>query len=98
MSKRPNILVFMTDHQRGDTMFKEKGTIMPNLNRLMENGVTFSEAFCPMPHCCPARATFFTGLYPSQHGIWNNVTNASALAAGLKSGVRLFSEDLKKAG
>jgi len=98
MNKRPNILVFMTDHQRGDTMFREKGTIMPNLNRLMENGVTFSEAFCPMPHCCPSRATFFSGLYPSEHGVWNNLMNTMALSKGLNSGVRLFSEDLKEAG
>ena len=98
MNKRPNILIFMTDHQRGDTIFKENGTIMPNLNKLMENGITFSECFCPTPHCCPSRATFFTGLYPSQHGIWNNVHNGMALAKNLKQGVRLFSEELKDAG
>ena len=98
MSRKPNILIFMTDHQRGDSVFKSNGVIMPNLNKLMENGVTFSESFCPMPHCCPSRATFFSGLYPSQHGIWNNVANGMALSTDLKSGVRLFSEDLKDAG
>jgi len=40
MDKRPNILIFMTDHQRGDSMFKEGGVIRPNLDRLMKNGIT----------------------------------------------------------
>ena len=55
-------------------------------------------AFCPSPHCCPSRATFFTGLYPSGHGVWNNICNQQALSRGLKPGVRLWSEDLAEAG
>ncbi len=96
--KKPNILIFMTDHQRGDTALPEHPAITPNLNRLCREGVTFSNAFCPSPHCCPARATFHSGLYPSRHGVWNNVCNAQALSRGLKPGVRLFSEDLAAAG
>ncbi len=98
MSERPNILIVMTDHQRGDTVLPEHPCKTPNLNRLAGEGVTFSEAFCPSPHCCPARATFVTGLYPSQHGVWNNVCNEMALSRGLKDGVRCWSEDLKDAG
>ncbi len=55
--KRPNILIFMTDHQRGDTVFDDNPCITPNIDRIKQNGVTFSETFCPAPHCCPARAT-----------------------------------------
>jgi arylsulfatase A-like enzyme len=95
---RPNILVFMTDHQRGDTVLPEHPAITPNVERLARDGVTFTSAFCPSPHCCPARATFATGLYPSRHGVWNNVCNDQALARGPKPGVRLWSEDLAGAG
>lgn len=52
----------------------------------------------PSPHCCPSRATFFTGLYPSQHGVWNNVAVSNALSHGPFEGVRMFSEDLRDAG
>ncbi len=95
---RPNILIFMTDHQRGDTVLPEHGAKTSNLDRLVREGVAFTNAFCPSPHCCPARATFMSGLYPSRHGVWNNVANAQALSRGPRPGVRLWSEDLAQAG
>ena len=96
--KKPNFLVFMTDHQRGD-MQPPFGIIKtPNLERLHRNGVSFTSAYCPSPHCCPSRATFFSGLYPSQHGVWDNVNVSNAKSRGLFDGVRLFSEDLRDAG
>jgi len=95
---RPNILIVMTDHQRGDTVLPEHPAITPNLERFALQGITFTQAYCPSPHCCPSRATFFSGLYPSRHGVWNNVCNDQALSRGLKAGVRLWSEDLAEAG
>ena len=94
----PNILIFMTDHQRADTVLPDHPAITPNLDRFAQEGVTFSRTFCPSPHCCPARATFFSGLYPSRHGIWNNICNRQALSYGLNEGVRLWSDDLQEAG
>jgi choline-sulfatase len=96
--ERPNILIFMTDHQRADTVLPEHPARTPHLVQFARQGVTFTDTFCPSPHCCPSRATFFTGLYPSRHGVWNNVCNHQALSRGLKDGVRLWSEDLADAG
>ena len=95
---KPNILIFMTDHQRGDTVLPEHPCITPNIEKFAAAGVTFAETFCPAPHCCPARATFMSGLYPTRSGVWNNVCNEQALTRGLKAGVRLWSEDLAEAG
>lgn len=95
---QPNFLVFMTDHQRGDMQPPFHKAITPNLDKLYQNGVAFSQAYCPSPHCCPSRATFFSGLYPSQHGVWNNVEVSNCLSRGLYDGVRLFSEDLAQEG
>jgi choline-sulfatase len=98
MAEKPNILIVMTDHQRADTALPDHPSITPNLDRLAEEGVTFTNAYCPSPHCCPARATFFSGLYPSRHGVWNNICNRQALSRGLNEGVRLWSDDLAEAG
>jgi len=95
---RPNILIVMTDHQRGDTVLPEHPAITPNLDRFAREGALFTNVYCPSPHCCPSRATFFSGLYPSRHGVWNNVCNPQALSYGLNEGVRLWSEDLAEAG
>ncbi len=96
--KKPNIVIVMTDHERGDVVLPENPAIKPNVKKMGQEGVVFSQAYCPMAHCCPSRATFFTGLYPSRSGVWNNVCNEQALSSGLKDGVRTFSEDLKDAG
>lgn len=94
----PNILIVMTDHQRADTVLPGHRALTPHVDALAREGVTFTQAFCPSPHCCPSRATFFTGLYPSGHGVWNNICNPQRLSKGLKPGVRLWSEDLAAAG
>lgn len=96
--KKPNFLIFMTDQQAGFSQMAESGVHMPNLERLMARGVAFDRAYCPSPHCCPSRASFFTGLYPSEHGVWNNVDLAGALSHGPYEGVRMFSQELNLAG
>lgn len=95
---KPNILIFMTDQQRGDSIGPYHRAHTPDVDRLSREGVTFSQSYCPAPHCCPSRATFFTGLYPSEHGVWNNVDVGNALSRGPFPGTQLFSDDLKQAG
>jgi arylsulfatase A-like enzyme len=96
----PNLLIFMTDQQRGATVLPGSTVkaITPRLDHFRDEGVTFTSAFCPSPHCCPSRATFHSGLYPSEHGVWNNVDVGNTLSRGLNDGVRLWSEDLAAAG
>lgn len=98
--KKPNILIFMTDQQRACSVlpgnpYKAK---TPELDAFRRDAVTFGNAWCPSPHCCPSRATFFTGLMPTEHGVWNNVSVANALSRGLKDNVRPWSMDLADAG
>ena len=44
----------------------------PNINSIVENGVRFENAFTTCLLCQPARASFWTGLYPHQTGILSN--------------------------
>ena len=98
MSKRPNILVFMTDQQLGDTILPTSRVLTPNLDRLKARGVQFTQAYCPSPHCCPSRASFFTGLYPSEHGVWHNVEVNNAISRDVYDNITMFPEELKAAG
>ena len=95
---RPNILIFMTDQQRGDSILPYSKAKTPCMDKFCQEGITFSKAFTISPHCCPSRATFFSGLYPSQHGVWNNVNVGNALSRGLYEGIKLWSEDFREAG
>ena len=72
--QRPNILILMTDQQRYDTI-KAHGfdhMVTPNLDRLAEEGTSYSRAYTPNPICCPARHNFITGLGAKYHGIADN--------------------------
>ncbi|HEX6150172.1 sulfatase-like hydrolase/transferase [Nocardioides sp.] len=62
---RPNIVVVMADDMRvNDVRFA------PNLRRLVaRRGLTFRNSFSPYPLCCPARASFFTGVYAHRHRV-----------------------------
>ena len=95
---RPNILIFMTDQMQEQVTLPEHPCKTPNIEKLAREGVRFPYAYPPMAHCCPSRASFFTGLYPSQHGIHNNVLNEQAIGKALKPGVETFSEKLKNDG
>ncbi len=47
---------------------------LPNVSRLLRNGVYFSQAWA-QPACSPTRASIFTGLQPWKHGVGSPVGN-----------------------
>jgi arylsulfatase A-like enzyme len=98
MCTKPNILIFMTDQQRADSVRADSSVIAPHIAQFRREAISFDNAFSTAPHCCPARASFHTGLYPSEHGVWNNVNVANTLSEGLAPGVRLFSQELVDLG
>mgnify|MGYP000223350481 CR=1 FL=1 len=62
----PNIVVIKTDQQRTDTIAAQGNDhmITPNLDRLSNESVNFTNAFCCGATCISSRAAFYTGLYP----------------------------------
>ena len=64
----PNILWYTTDQQRFDTIgaLGNKYVSTPTIDRLVENGVAFTRAYCQSPVCTPSRSSFMTGMYPSR--------------------------------
>lgn len=66
MSRPPNILWICTDQQRFDTLHALGNDRIrtPNIDRLIQSGVAFEQAYCQSPVCSPSRASFLTGRYP----------------------------------
>ena len=72
MAERPNILMITSDQQHFSTLGAANERIRtPQLDRLCEEGVRFTRAYCTNPTCTPTRASLITGMYPSQHGAWS---------------------------
>jgi arylsulfatase A-like enzyme len=44
----------------------------PNLDRLANQGVSFTRAYCSAPLCNPSRISLLTGVTPSRSGVYGN--------------------------
>jgi arylsulfatase A-like enzyme len=66
----PNILLFITDQDRGVLNFPRnwERDNLPGITRLKKNGLTFKNAFTNSCMCTAARVTWLTGYFPVQHG------------------------------
>lgn len=69
---RKNVLFITTDQQHWTALgHVNREMHTPNLDRLAEQGTRFERAYTVNPTCTPTRASWITGLYPSQHGAWS---------------------------
>lgn len=80
-AKRPNVVFILTDNQGawqlgcyGNPDFKT-----PHIDRLAAEGMRFTRAFSNNPVCSPTRATYLTGLTPSQHGVHRFIPHAAQM-------------------
>jgi uncharacterized sulfatase len=65
---RPNVLLILADDQGqhqisryGDSFYET-----PNVNRLADEGMLFTNAYAACPVCSPTRASLMTGKYPAR--------------------------------
>lgn len=70
-AKPLNLIVIMTDNHGAWTLgcYGNPDVRTPNIDRLAREGMLFERAFASNAVCSPTRATFLTGLMPSQHGV-----------------------------
>lgn len=68
--KCPNIIFLLTDDQRRDAMGCMGNPIIqtPNMDRMAQHGVLFSNAFVTTAICGASRASILTGQYERRHG------------------------------
>ncbi|MEZ6058420.1 MAG: sulfatase-like hydrolase/transferase [Planctomycetaceae bacterium] len=71
---QPNIIFIITDQQRFDTIHALGFDYMetPTFDRLVHEGVTFTNCHVTAASCAPSRASLFTGYYPHTTGTLKN--------------------------
>ena len=73
-NSRPNIIIVLTDDQGyGDVGFNGcKDIITPNIDRIANNGVMFTNGYVSYSVCGPSRAGLITGRYQDRFGFSRN--------------------------
>ena len=97
---KPNIIVVMADDHAqwalGAYGLDQIDT--PNIDWLADQGVIFENAMTPAPVCSAARASFYTGKMPSQHGVHDFLSERPEYDANWLAGEKLLSERLVNEG
>lgn len=90
MSEKSNIILFIT-HDQGqylgcyDSDQTPNNLNTPNLDKIAERGVQFTNYFCTAPQCSPSRSGMKTSLYPHQNGLMGLVNLGWSMPAENKT-------------
>ena len=77
---KPNILLIVTDQQSFNTISALRNAYTnhdtysstPNIDRLVNSGISFTNTYCANPVSVPSRFSMFTGLYGGKYNIRDN--------------------------
>jgi arylsulfatase A-like enzyme len=72
--RKPNLILFLPDQQRADTLACYGGVKVraPNLNKLASESVIFERTYVTHPVCTPSRSSLMTGTWPHINGCTRN--------------------------
>lgn len=73
-TKRPNVLMVVTDQHRWDTIgaYGSPMDSTPNIDQLAAEGVRFDSAVTAQPVCGAAQSVIQTGRYATENGVWRH--------------------------
>jgi len=100
-SRKPNVLILYTDDQGtlDVNCYGSKDLVTPNMDRLAQTGVRFTQAYAHTV-CCPSRAALLTGRHPQRGGVWSWTQGDMNGADGINMALEevTLAEVLKAAG
>jgi uncharacterized sulfatase len=72
--ERRQVIVILGESVRNDMLNcnRQTGLKTPNLDRLAQQGIRFTQAYNCQPVCAPARSAVWTGTFPHTNGVWGN--------------------------
>ena len=108
--KQPNLVYVFPDQMRIHAMgfWKKDGfnhllrtetdpVYTPNIDRLAEEGLVFTQATSTHPVCSPHRAMLMSGMYPVRNGV-EDLNCRAGRSQGLHNHIKCFTDVLYEAG
>lgn len=79
---KPNVIIIYTDDQGSvdANCYGASDLITPNIDRLAESGVRFTQMLAPSAICSASRAGMLTGRFPARAGVPGNVPSVHGRA------------------
>jgi len=95
MSQTPNIVFIHAESMDGRKMgcmgHPAMQNATPNMDRLANEGVMYTNAYTNCPVCNPSRASMWSGKYPNHYNNWNN-------HEGLHEGTPTYQDTFESSG
>ncbi|QDV45471.1 Arylsulfatase [Stieleria neptunia] len=96
---RPNIVWIIPDDMSANfSCYGETAIQTPNVDRLAQRGVKFSNAFVTAPVCSTCRSAFITGMYQTSIGAHHHRSGRGELKINLPDGIELVPKLFQDAG
>ena len=97
--ERPNVVVIYTDDQGSldANCYGSADLDTPNLDRLADQGVRFTQMYSPSAICSASRAGLLTGRFPARAGVPGNVSSQKGVP-GMPTSEITMAELLQSAG
>ena len=97
--KRPNILWFVVDDMSANfSCYGENAIETPNVDKLAEDGLLFTQAYATSPVCSTFRTALITGMYQNSIGAHHHRSGRGKNKIKLPDGVRPIPEIFQEAG
>jgi len=89
--RRPNVLFILVDDLRPELCSYGVDQIKtPNIDRIAQQGLVFTRAYCPQSICNPSRASLLTGMRPETLRVWDNETHFRHINPTIKTLPQVF--------
>ena len=77
--EKPNIILVLIDDLGYGELAPYGNTFneTPNITNMVQDGMTFTNAYASAPVCSPSRASIHTGQYTARHGIYDYLSENS---------------------
>ncbi|PAY20009.1 sulfatase [Rhodopirellula sp. SM50] len=96
---RPNIVWIIPDDMSANfSCYGETAIQTPNVDRLAQRGVKFTNAFVTAPVCSTCRSAFITGMYQTSIGAHHHRSGRGELKINLPDGIELVPKLFQEAG